>query len=121
MPFAEAQLEIRTDYDVVTARQQARELARQIGFAITDQTRISTAVSGIARWALQHRGTVYFRPCQDAFHQGMECTCRVELIIEQAAEVARAESLGAKGLMDDYSVEGHQGGEIVLVMRKWLR
>jgi serine/threonine-protein kinase RsbT len=121
MPFAEEQFEIRTDYDVVTARQQARELARQMGFAITDQTRISTAVSEIARWALQHRGTVYFSSCQDAFHRGMECSCIVEIPLEQAAEVARIESFGARGLVDDYSVQVRQGDQVALIMRKWLR
>jgi len=121
MPFAEDHFEIRTDYDVVTARQQARELARQMGFAITDQTRISTAVSEVSRWALQRRGTIYFSHCQDAFHQGLECICIVEITLEQAAEVARIESFGARGLVDDYRVETRKGDQVALIMRKWLR
>ena len=121
MPFADDQFDIRTDYDVVTARQQARELARQMGFPITDQTRIATAVSEVARWALLHRGTVYFCRCQDAFHQGLECACLVSLPPEQAAEVERAEAFGARGLVDDYNVEARKGDKVALVMRRWLR
>lgn len=121
MPFADNQFDIRTDYDVVTARQQARELARQLGFAITDQTRIATAVSEVSRWALLRRGTIYFSRCQDAFHQGLECTCIVELPPEQAAEMERIESFGARGLVDDYHVDLRKGGKMALVMRKWLR
>jgi len=121
MPFADVQFDIRSDYDIVAARQQARELARQMGFAITDQTRIATAVSEVARWARLRLGTVYFSHCQDAFHQGLECTCIVELTVEQAADVERLETFGAKGLVDDYCVELRKGGKVALVMRKWQR
>jgi len=121
MPFENDQFDIRSDYDVVTARQQARELARQMGFAITDQTRIATAVSEVARWALQHRGTIYFSHCQDAFHRGLECTCIVDLAPEQVDEVERVESFGARGLVDTYGVEVRKEGKVALVMRRWLR
>jgi signal transduction histidine kinase/CheY-like chemotaxis protein len=40
---------LRTEQDVVQARQRARHLARSLGFERQDQTRIATAVSEIAR------------------------------------------------------------------------
>jgi serine/threonine-protein kinase RsbT len=121
MSFVEDRFDIRSDFDVVTTRQQARELARQMGFAITDQTRIATAVSEVARWALLRRGTIYFSHCQDAFHQGLECTCIAELTMEHVDEVARLEAFGARGLVDDYSVDLRKGDKVALIMRKWLR
>ena len=42
-------LQLATDYDVVTARQQTRRIAAMLGFDQQDQTRLSTAVSEIAR------------------------------------------------------------------------
>jgi signal transduction histidine kinase len=45
-----------SDRDVVAARQRAREVARRLGFAPQDQTRVAIAVSEVARNALQHAG-----------------------------------------------------------------
>ncbi|MCX6071810.1 MAG: response regulator [Chloroflexi bacterium] len=48
------QVEIRYEQDVVYARQRARLIAELLGFDRNDQTRISTAVSEIARNAYQY-------------------------------------------------------------------
>jgi signal transduction histidine kinase len=48
--------EIQIESDVVFVRQRARHLARLLGFDPQDQTRISTAVSEIARNAFQYAG-----------------------------------------------------------------
>jgi serine/threonine-protein kinase RsbT len=45
-----------SDRDVVLARQEIRNLARQLGLSIVDQTKIVTAVSELARNALIHGG-----------------------------------------------------------------
>jgi signal transduction histidine kinase/DNA-binding response OmpR family regulator len=45
---------LRYEHDVVTARQQARELAKAVGFDRQEQTRIATAVSEIARNAFRY-------------------------------------------------------------------
>ena len=54
--------EIRSEHDVVLARQRARQIAGLLGFDTQDQTRIATAVSEIARNAHQYagRGKVVF-------------------------------------------------------------
>jgi signal transduction histidine kinase len=49
-------VELRYEQDVVYARQRARQIADLLGFNRTDQTRISTAVSEIARNAYQYGG-----------------------------------------------------------------
>jgi len=49
-------LKIRYERDTVTARQRARQIARLLGFDPQDQTRISTAVSEIARNAFNYGG-----------------------------------------------------------------
>lgn len=47
---------IRHEYDIVAARQRARQIAAQLGFEPRDQARISTAVSEIARNAFNYAG-----------------------------------------------------------------
>ena len=47
---------IRSEHDTVAARQRARQIARLLGFDAQDQTRISTAVSEIARNAFNYAG-----------------------------------------------------------------
>ena len=40
---------IRSDVDIVAARQQGRAMAANIGFSATDTTLIATAISELAR------------------------------------------------------------------------
>jgi signal transduction histidine kinase/CheY-like chemotaxis protein len=47
---------VHYEHDTVTARQRARQIARLLGFDTQDQTRISTAVSEIARNAFTYGG-----------------------------------------------------------------
>jgi len=49
-------LAIASERDTVAARQRARQIARLLGFETQDQTRISTAVSEIARNAFNYGG-----------------------------------------------------------------
>jgi signal transduction histidine kinase len=48
--------EIRTEQDVVLARQRARQVAALLGFDGLEQTRLATGVSEIARNAVQYAG-----------------------------------------------------------------
>src|SRR6476659_9957376 len=55
-PVSLLTLRFSHDQDVVTARQSAAELAAQLGFDLSDQTRIGTAVSEIVRNAWRYGG-----------------------------------------------------------------
>jgi len=48
--------ELRTEQDVVGARQRAKQIAAALGFELQEQTRIATAVSEIARNAYRYAG-----------------------------------------------------------------
>jgi len=52
--MTEQEVEIKVESDIVAARQAGREMARQLGFGSADQTRLATAISELARNALQH-------------------------------------------------------------------
>ena len=47
---------VRTEQDVVSARQRARQIAGLLGFESQDQVRIATAVSEIVRNAFRYAG-----------------------------------------------------------------
>jgi anti-sigma regulatory factor (Ser/Thr protein kinase) len=50
-------LNLQNEYDVVAARQRARQIAVLLGFNNQDQVRIATAVSEIARNAFRYAGS----------------------------------------------------------------
>ena len=54
---AGVQVFIRSDVDIVTARQAARELASRLGFSRTDLTLIATAVSEVTRNIVRFAGS----------------------------------------------------------------
>ena len=56
MSFRFLSVSIRSEHDTVAARQRARQISRLLGFDSQDQTRISTAVSEIARNAFNYAG-----------------------------------------------------------------
>src|SRR3954451_20960718 len=47
---------LRTESDVVVARQRARDIARHLGLGPQEQIRVATAVSEVARNAVEHGG-----------------------------------------------------------------
>jgi signal transduction histidine kinase/CheY-like chemotaxis protein len=56
MPLSILSVNIHYENDTVAARQRARQIAKLLGFDSQDQTRISTAVSEIARNAFNYAG-----------------------------------------------------------------
>ena len=125
-------LALRHDQDVVTARQRAAQLAQALGFDLSEQTRIATAVSEIVRNAFRYAvsGTVDFFIDVDARPQRL--LVRVAdrgRGIQQLDDVlsGRYRSTtgmgigiqGARRLMDRFSIESSPGGTTV-VLEKFL-
>jgi serine/threonine-protein kinase RsbT len=49
-PLVEEQcIPVKTDLDIVSARVEGRNLAKEMGFGTVDQARIATAISELAR------------------------------------------------------------------------
>ena len=53
---ADVVVPIKSDADVVLARQKGRELAASMGFSSTDQTLLATAISEVARNIVSYAG-----------------------------------------------------------------
>jgi len=116
--------DLDNNYDVVIARQHARELARTLGFGLTDQTRIATAVSEAARRALENQGSISFHVLSDGARQGIECVCTGAEWITAPAGQPTGEFLGGlrgvEKLVDEFELQKNPSGQPVVLMRKWL-
>lgn len=131
----EVMVPIRGESDIVTARQQARETARMLGFAALDQSRIATAVSEIARnvvkYATDGAGEMVVREIGSRGQRpGIEIVVRDEgpgiADIEQALRdgFSTGGSLGmglsgARRLMDELTIDSARGRGTTVTMRKW--
>ena len=69
----EVRIAIKSDEDVLNARQQGRALAARLGFSSVDLTLISTAISEIARNIATYarRGEMVFKPGQRGPKKGI--------------------------------------------------
>jgi signal transduction histidine kinase/DNA-binding response OmpR family regulator len=133
MSAAFLSLTLRFERDIVLARQRARVVAEQLGFESQDQTRISTAVSEIARNAFDYGGggTVEFR---------LEGRTQPQVLVVEVADSGvgipdltaileggfRSESgmglgiVGARRLMDHFHIVSAPGQGTRVTLKKLL-
>jgi RNA polymerase sigma factor (sigma-70 family) len=128
----EVRIPINSDADVVTARKQGRELARQAGFSATDLTVIATAISEIARNIVMfaERGEIIVRLVGDDERQGVAVTARdsgpgipdVARALEHGTSSYGGLGLGLSGsrrLMDEFEISSELGRGTTVTMTKW--
>ena len=133
----EQHLSIRSENDIVAARQQAREMARELGFGLLDQSRIATAVSeltrNVIRYATDSRGEAWIRPIAgEASAVGLEVVVSDDgpgiADIEQALRAGFTSGPGlgmglpgTKRLMDEMKLDSEVGRGTTVTVRKWRR
>lgn len=121
---------VEQELDVVAARQRARQIAERLGFDGTEQTRIATAVSELARNAYQYAngGLVHFDLEGYVAPQVLSITVTDHGAgIAQLDEVLSGSYLSATGmglgivgtrrLMDHFSVQTGKTGTVVAVKK----
>ncbi|HVW10186.1 MAG TPA: ATP-binding protein [Bryobacteraceae bacterium] len=124
---------IHYEHDTVTARQRARQIARLLGFETQDQTRISTAVSEIARNAFNYGqgGRVEFllegRTAPQLFITRITDTGAgirdLDAILEGRYQSKTGMGLGiigARRLMDQFEIESAPGRGATVLLKKLL-
>jgi len=127
------QIEIRTVEDIVTSRSLAKEMARETGFGIVDQTKIATVISELARNIIKYagEGVLSISVIGDRYRKGMEITCddwgpgieNIELALKEGYSTGRGLGMGlpgAKKLMDEFVIESGVGKGTRVMVRKWL-
>lgn len=127
-------VEILTEQDIVAARQAARQEAIRLGFSLVDQTRITTAVSELARNIYCYAGTGwmdYVEVGQVGFSKGLEFIFRdhgpgiSDIPLAMTLGYSGGQGLGlglggAKRLMDDFDINSAPGNGTTIRIVKWL-
>ena len=129
----EVRVPIRADADIVTARQEGRALAQQIGFNGSNLTVIATAISELGRNILQYAGTgeIVLQPVQVSSRHGLLVIARDEgpgipdgaLAVQDAYSTSGGLGLGLPGtrrLMDEFAIDSVVGRGTTVTVRKWL-
>lgn len=131
-------ISLAREEDIVTARQRAREISRELGFGAVDQSRIATAVSELARNVIRYAhgapGDVRIRALNGSAPQrvGVEVVVHddgpgipdVHEALREGYTSGVGLGLGLPGtrrLMDELTIDSAVGRGTTVTIRKWRR
>jgi serine/threonine-protein kinase RsbT len=130
----ELRVDIRSEGDVVTARQKGRELAQQAGFVGTDLALIATAISEVARNIIEYarQGEIVLGIVHQGSTRGVSVEARdqgpgiadVTQAMQNGFTTGKGLGLGLPGarrLMDEFEIDSRAGEGTAVKMRKWVR
>ena len=131
---AEKRVPIKDEYDIVMARSAGKNVAKEVGFGIVDQTRIATAISELARNIIVHavEGMVEIRQVYgDGGNVGLEVVAvdhgpgipDVEQAMRDGFTTGKGLGAGlggAKRLVDEFEIDSAVGKGTKVSVRKWL-
>ncbi len=125
-------LPIRSEHDVVSARQAVRRWAGELGFSLVDSTKIVTAASELARNALIHGGggTVRLEALAEGTRKGLRLTFEdqgpgipdVELALKEGYTTGGGLGLGLSGsrrLVSEFEIVSRVGEGTRVTVTKW--
>lgn len=124
---------INEERDIVTARQKAREAAKDMNFGLVDQTRIITAVSELSRNIYEHagKGRVVIEVISNGSQKGLMFSFidegpgieDIELVMREGFTTGKGMGLGLPGskrLMDYFSITSQVLKGTKVVIKKWV-
>ena len=123
---------VRSQEEIVLARQQARGWAVKLGFSLVDQTKIVTATSELARNAVTHGGggTMQIELVTKGPRRGLRLSFvdqgpgipDLQLALKDGYTSGNGMGLGLSGsrrLMDEFQIESAVGVGTRVVVTKW--
>jgi serine/threonine-protein kinase RsbT len=126
------EMPIRSESDIVATRRMVRAVVQELGFGITDVTRIVTATSELARNIVLYAGSgsIRWRELVKSGSVGVELTLEDTgpgiASIEEAMQAGYTTSgglgLGLPGtqrLMDEFEIASEVGKGTRITVRKW--
>lgn len=124
---------VRSDADIVSARQVGRGTAASLGFSESDAVLIATAISEVARNMLEyaHGGEIVIAPVRDGRVHGLRIEARdqgpgiADLSLAMMDGYTTGGGLGlglpgAKRIMDEFDIDSGPGRGTTVVMCKWV-
>jgi serine/threonine-protein kinase RsbT len=134
MLLEEVRVPIDNEIDVVSARQQGRQLGQKLGFSSSELTLIATAISEIARNMVSYAGsgTMTISIVDVANRTGIQIIAQdagpgiedLPLALQDGYSTSKSLGLGLPGtrrLMDEFEIESEPGKGTVVRMIKWTR
>ena len=131
-PIGTDSVELRSEHDVVAARQKVRRIAQEMGFSLVDQTKIVTATSELARNAVVHGkgGVLNCQHIMEAGRQGLRLTfsdtgpgiADIELAMKEGWTSGKGLGMGlpgAKRLVNEFEIESRPGAGTRITITKW--
>lgn len=130
----EAVMPLRSDLDVLKARQTGKELASELHFSSSERTIIATAISEIARNTVLYAksGRMELKLIHQGPRRGLLIVAQDEgpgipdlkLAMQDGYTTSRGLGIGlpgAKRLMDEFDIVSEVGKGTVITMKKWER
>ncbi|MGH9414089.1 MAG: anti-sigma regulatory factor [Terriglobales bacterium] len=127
-------IRIRSDRDVLLARQRGRELGRHAGFVSTDLTLIATAISELARNIVMyaHDGVLEIKLIAEDYRCGLFIVARdrgpgiadLTRAMQDGFSTSGGLGLGLPGvkrLMDSFEIHTRPGRGTTVQVAKWRR
>lgn len=124
---------IRNDEDVILVRQKVRNLAREMGFGLLDQTRIVTATSELGRNIVVHakEGKVTISRVESESRKGLKIVFKdegpgisdIKRAMEEGFSTVGSLGLGLSGarrLVDNFEIDSIPGEGTTVTIIKWL-
>lgn len=125
-------VDINEEYDIVTARNHAKKICDDLGFSASEQVKIATVVSELARNIVAYVGkgrielTVVDTPRRGVEIRSIDRGNGIPNLDEVLSGTYRSKTgmgvglLGTKRLMDEFTIDSGPGRGTNLVVRKYL-
>ncbi|MFO7323621.1 MAG: anti-sigma regulatory factor [Chloroflexota bacterium] len=123
---------IRSDADIIAARQQGRQIAASLGFTSTEQALIATAISEVARNIVEYaqKGEITIQAFSERGKHGILVQARdqgpgiadLDLAMQDGYSTSNSLGLGLPGtkrLMDEFDITSEIGKGTTVTMKKW--
>jgi serine/threonine-protein kinase RsbT len=130
----ESSVKILSEWDIVAARQLGRNIAKELGFGTVDQTRITTAISELARniYLYAGKGEIHFEPVNSLGKNGLKIIAvdygpgiqDIRRVMEDGFSTSGGLGAGLPGvkrLMDEFDLISTLGEGTTIEAVKWLR
>jgi len=133
MESYQVSIAIKTDTDIVSARQQARELAKNLKFSSSELAGIAAAISELARNIVSYAkdGTIVANLIEEKGKQGLMIIAKdtgpgipdISLAMQNGYSTSNSLGLGLPGvqrLMDNFEISSEVGKGTVVTIKKWV-
>ena len=125
-------IDVRTESDVVTARQRGRRLAEELSFSESELTMIATAISELARNIIVYAGDgeVEFGLVRNGTRSGIKIIARdngpgipnLDQVMEDGFSTGGSLGVGLPGarrLMDEFDIKSEPGQGTIVIIGRW--